>query len=266
MEGWAGLYPLILNVHNLVVRHQNTPVLEGISFTVAAGDYLGIVGPNGSGKTTLVRALLGLVETDAGTIELFGQPQPEFRQWNRIGYLPQFSRIPTHRFPAKVHEIVAMGLRAGKPFPHWPSHNDDQAVDLTLDLLGIADLRDRLIGRLSGGQRQRVFLARALVAQPELLILDEPVVALDPQSRERFYETIAQLNRDRQVTILMVSHDMATMHDYARTLLYLDRRVVFVGALASFCKSEAMQTYFGGALQHMICGQHHGHEPLNPPA
>lgn len=248
----------ILRVRDLVVSYQDAIVLDHVSLEVSAGGYVGIVGPNGSGKTTLIRTILGMVEPSGGTIDLFGEPHNRFRRWQRVGYLPQLSRIPTHRFPAKVSEVVATGLLTTKRFPRWLGRQDAERVDAMLETLGIAELKHRLIGRLSGGQRQRVFLARALVSQPDLLILDEPIVALDPTARARFYETVAQLNRERHVTVLMISHDMATMHDFASDLLYLDRRVVFFGGLKSFCESEAMRTYFGEAFQHVICGHIHG--------
>jgi zinc transport system ATP-binding protein len=249
---------VIIEASNLSVRYQQANVLEDVSVAIKAGSYVGIVGPNGSGKTTLVKALLGLVQRSSGEIRLCGNAIETFSDWGRIGYLPQLSTVPTHRFPARVDEIVATGLLAGKSFPRRIGRSDFRRVDAVLETLGISELKQKLIGRLSGGQRQRVFLARALVSEPELLFLDEPVVALDPASREAFYDTIARLNRERNVTVLMVSHDLSAMHENADMLLYLDRRVIFFGDAKSFCESEKMTAYLGEGLQHLICGIDHG--------
>jgi zinc transport system ATP-binding protein len=253
----------VLDVQNVTVKYQTTPVVERVSFQVAAGDYVGIVGPNGSGKSTLIKTILGLVAHADGTIRLFDQDQRMFTDWQRIGYLPQITYLAKQGFPATVREIVASGLLSRKRFPRRLMRQDQQAVDRVLATLQIDSLQRHLIGKLSGGQRQRVFLARALVADPDLLILDEPTTAIDPVIREQFYQTLHDLNRQCQITILLITHDSSTIGQYASKLLYLDRKVIFYGSFQDFCSSAAMTSYFGEFAQHLICHQHHANNRAN---
>lgn len=244
-----------LEVEKLCVNYQGAEVLSRIDLKISPGEYVGIVGPNGSGKTTLVRAVLGLVLLSAGKVLLFGKNQPEFKDWKKVGYLPQRITHLDQRFPANVEEVVSAGLIASRPFPKELKSSDRDRVVEMLKELGISELRTRMIGRLSGGQQQRVLLARALVHDPELLFLDEPTTALDPATREAFYSLLQKINREKKTTILFVSHDPATMGKYASKLLYLDKKVVFFGSFDDFCHSPDMTRYFGEG-QHLICHRH----------
>lgn len=247
----------ILSVRNFSFRYADSPVLTDVSFDVAAGDYVGLVGPNGSGKSTLIRALLNLIPSADRNIMLFGAPASGFRDWKKIGYLPQRFGQFNPQFPATVQEIVSLGLLSAQPsFPRRRTTGEREAVTRSLDLLGIGDLRTKMIGELSGGQQQRVFIARALVNNPELLILDEPTAALDPDTRERFYELLDTLNREQAITIILITHDIGTIGRYANRLLYLDKRVVFYGGFDDFCHSPEMASYFGDFSQHIICHRH----------
>ena len=246
----------ILTVKNICVRYGSIEVLHDVTFTVEKGDYVALVGPNGAGKTTLVKTVLGLSGRYSGTAELFGQDRKSFHDWGRIGYLPQRVHAFDPLFPAKVKEVVGLGLLSQKHFPKRFTSEDTSKIRQTLDLMGIADLADKLIGELSGGQQQRVFLARALVSDPELIILDEPGTALDPQSRESFFEFIKKLNEERGMAIILITHDTAQIGQYAKKMLYLDKKVVFYGSFADFCKSKEMNQYFGHFSQHLICHQH----------
>lgn len=231
-------------------------VLEDISITVNSGDYVGIVGPNGSGKSTLVQALLGLVAISSGSARLFGVPCDGFTQWGRVGYLPQSLRLLNPAFPATVAETVGLGLLSLKSFPRRLTRQDRDVVDATLDNMGIYDIRSKLIGELSGGQQQRALLARALVNNPELLILDEPTAALDPETRERFYKMIADINCSRGVTVLLVTHDTGVIGQHASKMLYLDKRMLFYGSFEDFCHSPEMSSLFGEHSQHLMCHRH----------
>jgi zinc transport system ATP-binding protein len=246
----------ILNVAGLTCSYSGMEVLSGISFKVSPGDYLGIVGPNGSGKSTLVRALLGLLEPDAGEIALFGVPAGSFADWERIGYLPQRIKFFNPNFPGTVEEIIRLGLIAGGVRLSRGSSLQNRAIDEALELLGIAPLKKRLIGGLSGGQQQRVLLARALVNRPELLILDEPTTALDPESREQFYALLERVNRSHGTTVLLVTHDTWSIGKYASRFLYIDKKIVFDGSFDDFCCSAEMTAFFGEYAQHLICHRH----------
>jgi zinc transport system ATP-binding protein len=242
----------ILKVEDLTLNYGRHEVLTKASFTVIEGDYIGIVGPNGSGKTTLMKAMLGLIAPTSGTITYSG----EVRDSRFIGYLPQKAISSDPVFPAKVREVVAMGLLSSKAHPKHLNHQDYKNVDAILERLRISNLAGKKIGNLSGGQQQRVLLARAMVAAPKLLILDEPTSALDPKIRENFYGILKDLNENEKVTILLVSHDIGSVGQYTKKMLYLDRSVVFFGTYSDFCHSNDMTRYFGPFSQHQFCWQH----------
>jgi zinc transport system ATP-binding protein len=246
----------IVSAERLGCCYREGCVLEDISFTVQAGDYVGIVGPNGSGKSTLVQALLGLVTISSGSARLFGTRCDGFSQWGRVGYLPQSLHLLIPVFPATVAETVGLGLLSLKKFPRRLTRHDRELINSLLDNLGISDIRSKLIGELSGGQQQRVLLARALVNEPELLILDEPTAALDPETRERFYQLLADLNRSRGVTVLLVTHDTGVIGQHASRMLYLDKRMLFYGSFDDFCHSAEMSSLFGEYSQHLMCHRH----------
>ncbi len=246
----------IVCADGLCFTYNAAEVLCDISLQITAGDYIGLVGPNGSGKTTLIKTLLGLLPPSAGNISLFGQNPAEFNDWYKVGYLPQKLTGFNPYFPARVKEIVSLGLLAGKRFPRRIAKTDEQALNRMFSLLDIDEIKDKRIGELSGGQQQRVLLARALVGEPEFLILDEPTTALDPETRDKFFSTLKELNQKQQVTIMIVTHDVADIGKYASKLLYLDKRIIFFGSFENFCTSADMASYFGEFAQHLICHRH----------
>jgi zinc transport system ATP-binding protein len=245
----------VITVNNISIRYHSTEVVSDVSFDVSEGDYLGIVGPNGSGKTTLIRAIFGLVSLSKGEVSIFGKGISDFRDWGKIGYLPQKITSFDSHFPATVKEIVGMGLLAKKKFPKRIDRTDESAIDRILELFDIAKIKDKLVGELSGGQQQRVLLARAMVGSPRILVLDEPSTALDPEAREKFVETLQELNR-MGVTIMLITHDVMDIGRYATKLLYIDRKLIFHGTFEDFCHSTEVTEYFGGIAQHIICHRH----------
>lgn len=254
----------VLAIRNLSFSYNASPVLTDISLTVRAGDYVGLVGPNGSGKSTLIRAILGLTPLRTGEISLFEEPLSAFRDWHKIGYLPQRIGQVNPHFPACAEEIVALGLLSlKKGFSKRVGEEDRSRINDAMELLGIADLRKKPIGELSGGQQQRVYIARAIVNQPSLLILDEPTTALDPETRERFYTLVGDLNRSGNMSVIFVTHDIGTIGRYANRLLYLDKKIIFFGGFDDFCRSSEMAAYFGNYSQHIICHRH-DHDAQDP--
>jgi zinc transport system ATP-binding protein len=237
----------IISVEKLNFCYNGIEVLQDISFTVQQGDYLGVAGPNGSGKSTLIKNILGILLPRQGNIYLFGQPLAAFREWNKIGYLPQRLAVLNTHFPGTVREIVQLGVRR---------KGNIQDIKQVLRMMDIEHLSSRLIGELSYGEQQRTMLARALAGRPELLIFDEPTTALDPQTRDNFYLLTQDLNRNQGTTIILITHDTGVLGNYARHLLYLDKKVVFAGSFEDFCTSPDMAGFFGASSQHIICHQH----------
>lgn len=239
----------ILSVENLTYSYNGIEVLKNISFAVQKGDYLGVAGPNGSGKSTLIKNILGILQPRQGNIHLFDQLLSSFKSWDKIGYLPQRLAALNSHFPGTVREIVQMGMgRKAK----------SSDIKQMLRMLDIEHLSSRLIGELSYGEQQRAMLARALASKPELLIFDEPTTALDPQTRDNFYLLTQDLNKNQGTTVILISHDTGILGNYARHLLYLDKKVVFFGTFKEFCNSRDMMGFFGPVSQHIICHQHDG--------
>jgi zinc transport system ATP-binding protein len=236
----------IIGVDHLTFCYSGQEVISDISFTVKKGDYLGIAGPNGSGKSTLIKNILGILQPQKGHINIFGQPLISFNQWNRIGYLPQRINALNQHFPGTVEEIVQLGMKK----------RNTVGLKRALEMMGIAHLAARLIGELSYGEQQRTMLARALINQPDLLIFDEPTTALDPETREIFYSLTDEMNRVKGTTIILITHDMGIIGQYARNLLYLDKKIIFYGTFEDFCASPDMTGFFGLDSQHLICHQH----------
>ncbi len=246
----------IVEVKNLNFSYGLAEVLKDVTFSIERGDYVGLGGYNGSGKTTLVKIILGLISPNSGMISVFGKNLKKFKQWSKIGYLPQSVSLFNPIFPATVYEVVSLGLISKKKFPRRITKADEKTVDIALEELEILDLKDKLISDLSGGQQQRVFLAKALVNEPELLILDEPSNTLDEKTRNNFFNLLNMLNKKKGTTIILITHDIGHIGEHANKLLYLEKSVVFYGKLSEFCGSEKMEGFFGHESQHLICHQH----------
>lgn len=246
----------ILSVKNLSFSYGSGEVISGLTFTINQGDFVALVGPNGAGKSTLIKIILGLEKGYTGVIELFNFDLNKFSAWQRIGYLPQRVNVFNPLFPATAGEVVGLGLLAGKRYPKRFNKTDKEKISAIFALLEIEKLRNKPIAELSGGQQQRVFLARALVSNPDFLIMDEPSTALDPEIRDSFFKLIKRLNQEQGVTIIMITHDTAQVGEYADKLLYLDKSLIFYGSFSDFCHSVEMEKYFGHFPHHLICHQH----------
>lgn len=242
-------------VRNVFFSYGRNLVLEDISFDVLKGDFLALIGPNGSGKTTLIKILLGLIPPDKGRVELMGQETDSFGQWNSIGYVPQKATDLDPLFPASVFEVVAMGLLSSMKFPRFMKKESDRAIMDALSLVEMDDYRSRRIGTLSGGQQQRVFIARALVSHPSVLILDEPTAGVDTTTQNQFYDMLDQINREKLITLVLVTHDIGVVTKHVTKVACLNQRLVYHGDHEEFCNSAQARSMFGPEA-HIICHKH----------
>lgn len=227
----------LLECKNVTLGYEGSVVTEDINFSVNEGDYLYILGENGSGKSTLVKALLGLKSQMSGDINFGGGLGK-----NEIGYLPQ-QTVVQRDFPASVKEIVRSGCvtRSGlRPF--FRSSEKKLASDI-MTRLDIKNLSSRCYRELSGGQQQRVLLARALCAAKKMLLVDEPVTGLDPKAANEMYELIADLNKNDDITIIMVSHDINAAVKYASHILHIGSTQLFFGKKKDYLKSSVGKNF-----------------------
>ena len=207
----------IIECHQLSVGFDGVKVLDGVTFSVSEGDFLGLIGPNGGGKTTLLRVLLGLQKPLAGRVTVFGGLPG--RSPGRIGYVPQrlfFDR----EFPISVRDLVLMGRLSKKKLFQRYNHLDRVRVDEAICTAGLERLIERRIGDLSGGELQRALIARALAGEPELLLLDEPTASIDPQMKITIYDLIEQLKE--RLTIVLVTHDTSLINRYVTKVATLN--------------------------------------------
>ncbi|WP_066634025.1 metal ABC transporter ATP-binding protein [Desulfolucanica intricata] len=235
----------LVEIKDLYFCYEDKTVLEGVNLKVYPGDYLAVVGPNGSGKTTLLKLMLGLFKPVKGKIRLFGQDLERFKEWTRVGYVPQKATHFDHRFPATVEEIVAAGRYARAGLGRRLKAADREAVDSALDLVGMRAYKANPVGRLSGGQQQRVFIARALAGKPELLILDEPVVGLDAGAQEDFYNLLRRLNQEYGITLITVSHDTGAVGSQVNKLACINRRLIYHGSPQDIPSGETLAELYG---------------------
>jgi zinc transport system ATP-binding protein len=204
----------ILEIKNLYAGYEESLVLKNINFQVHETDFIGIIGPNGGGKTTLVKTILGVIKPKSGSILYHFQGKPkDFRKY--IGYLPQLNVIDK-KFPISVKEVILSGLTSQKSLIFRFSAAEKKKTDELIEKSGLSNITRNPIGELSGGQLQRVFLARAVISNPRLLILDEPSTYVDNRSEFELYETLKELNK--KIAILLVSHDIGTISSYIKTI------------------------------------------------
>jgi zinc transport system ATP-binding protein len=220
--------PLALRFDGVEFAYPHgTPVLREIDLDIGEGEFLAIAGPNGGGKTTLLRLALGLEHPTRGRVELFGERAARLHDRARLGYLAQRAQLGVQA-PATVREIVAAGRSPLKPFGR-PGSADGEAIDRAIERVGLSAHASRPLTRLSGGQQQRAFIAKALVADPKLLALDEPTAGVDVEAQEALAELLARLHAELGVTILYVSHEFGAIEHVVERLVLVRERVVFDG-------------------------------------
>ncbi len=215
----------IVRVENVSVYFDGNTALEDVSLTIRRDEFLGIIGPNGSGKTTLLKVIIGLIQPSRGRVLVMGRPPHKSRQV--IGYVPQFNLFDRD-FPINVRDVVLMGRFARQGFLSRYTAADLKRADEVLQTVGMAGFKQRQIGKLSGGEQQRVFIARALMTDPELLILDEPTASVDPNTQADFYALLRRLKE--RMAIVLVSHDVAAVSTYVDNIACMNRRLVYHGS------------------------------------
>jgi len=227
----------ILELKDISFSYSNTNVLSNINLVIEKGDFVGLIGPNGSGKTTLLKIILGILPLQKGTIKINGKSLKKFSDWSLLGYVPQKATNIEAKFPATVREVVAMGLLSTKRFPKIFHSNDFEKVINALKTVQMEEFADKRVGELSGGQQQRVLIAKAMTCEPEILFLDEPTTGIDPESQQKFYELLEQLN-NQGVTIVLISHDVGRITNYVTKIASLNQKLEFYGTHAEFCSND----------------------------
>ena len=215
----------VINLEHICVSYGHVPALDDVTLSIAKKDFLGIIGPNGGGKTTLLKVILGLIKPDHGRVTVLGKAPRNSRK--KIGYIPQHNLFDPD-FPVDVHKVVMMGRygRTGLAKPY--NAEDFKAACTALEKVGMLQYKNSQIGKLSGGEQQRVFIARALVSDPKILLLDEPTASVDAASQTGFYELLREL-KDR-MSIVIVSHDMAAISIYIEKIACLNRQLYYHGS------------------------------------
>jgi zinc transport system ATP-binding protein len=211
-----------IETHNLSFRYGDEPIFSQIGFSLYKGDFAGVIGANGAGKSTLLRLFLGELDPTEGSIRLFDSDIRRFGAWHRIGYLAQSGLACGADFPATAEEIVTANLFSKIGFLRFTKKSHKEKAREALARVGMADCAGRMFGTLSGGQRQRVLLARVLVNEPELLLLDEPTNGVDAETVDSLLALLARLNRESDLTIAMVTHDIARALEYVSRIFCLE--------------------------------------------
>lgn len=240
----------VVEIDKVSYTYSGDLVLDNISFSINEGDLLGMIGPNGAGKTTLFSCMLGLLGGYAGTIKIFGEDiKKDSKALESIGYIPQRKTVERN-FPATVDEIVSLGITSGKI--------SKDKITSALDTVGLLEQRDRRVGELSGGQQQRVLIAKALVNDPKLLILDEPATGIDLETQNKFYALLKKLNQEKKITIIWASHDLDAVNRIASSVACINRSMFFHGKTHEFFENpDLLKAYSESSMQaHMHMHDH----------
>jgi zinc transport system ATP-binding protein len=255
-----GVGEVIVSIKNVSYNYGHSSsssfALDNISFNVNASDIIGMIGPNGAGKSTLFRCMLGLIDDYRGDITIFGvNIKKSKKPLQKIGYIPQ-QRLIDQNFPATVQEIVSLGIDGRN------MHRSKEELISTIRFVELEDLKDRRIGELSGGQQQRVLIAKALINDAKLLILDEPTTSVDVETQNKFYSLLKKLNQKNQVTIIWSSHDLDAINKIANKLVCINGTMFFHGNTQEFfASSELLKMYSESIMQaHM---RMHSDQKLN---
>lgn len=251
----------IIQINGLNAAYDGKTVLNHVNLTVYEHDFLGVIGPNGGGKTTLIKCILGLHQSYQGEIRFFkeGKEVPDLN----MGYLPQYNSIDK-KFPISVYEVILSGLSKQKSIFHRYSKEQHELVRQIISRMGLEGFEERPIGSLSGGQLQRTLLGRALVSNPEVVILDEPNTYIDKRFETKLYSLLEEINKER--AIILVSHDIGTVLKNVKTIACVNESVHYHPHTE--VPTEWLEEHFGcpiemlghGTFPHRVLKCHHEHE------
>lgn len=233
-----------LKVNNLTVAYQKKPVLENVSFGVPEGKLIGIIGPNGAGKSTLIKAILELIPTISGSVQIFGSNYKQNRK--KVGYVPQRESVDWD-FPTDALDVVTMGRYGHLGWFKRPGKTDTAIAMECLEKVGMGQFANRQISQLSGGQQQRVFLARALAQDSDLYFMDEPFVGVDAATEKAIITLLNDLKKQGK-TVLVVHHDLNTVKEYFDWIMLLNKKLIGIGPTEMLFKKDYLQTTYGGKL------------------
>ncbi|SHG91564.1 metal ABC transporter ATP-binding protein [Tepidibacter thalassicus] len=240
----------VVSLKNVYFGYEGKLVLENINVDIYEGDYFGIVGANGSGKSTLIKLMLNILKPLKGSIKLFDTDINKFKNWGTIGYVNQKATSFNTSFPATVEEVVGLNLFSKIGMFKRIKKKDLQKVYEVLEIVGMQNYTKKLIGNLSGGQQQKVFIARALISSPKIIFLDEPTVGIDMKSQEEFYELLERLNKEFNITIVIISHDIGIISEKVNKLACINnKRLIFHEKNLNISKSNILKEIYGDGIR-----------------
>jgi len=246
----------ILKIEDLSVSRSGKTIIKDIDLTIEKGEFVGIVGPNGSGKSTLLLSILGVLKSQTGTVEIYDELPLSRKLDGRIGWVSQAaSNLPRH-VRITVHELVQLGTINSSNIFSFVNEGRRERVNKAIEMVGLEDVADVDLGRLSGGQRQRAVIARALASDAEFILLDEPLVGIDRESRNALLKLLDQLCHEQGKTILMVSHDLIAMRQTVHRMIFLEETIRFDGSAEKFPDLETLADLRG--IEH-VHGDGHAH-------
>ena len=237
--------PIAIDVKNLTVSYGPRPALLDVSFQIKPGQLIGVIGPNGSGKSTLIKAILGFVKRDFGTITIFDKPIEKAK--GLVAYVPQRGAVDWD-YPITVEQVAMMGRFGNIPWYKQPSNIDRQKVQECLEMVRMDEFLKQQIGQLSGGQQQRVFMARALAQGAEVLLLDEPFAGVDSATERAILDVLANA-KEAGRTLVVVHHDLATASEYFDQLLLIKQRLFAFGAPDNVLNQALLSEVYEGQLK-----------------
>lgn len=257
----------LIHFKNASFGYHKEPALNNISLEIKQGEFIGIIGPNGSGKTTFLRAILGLITPQNGTLQIFDCDCQKLQCHHRarIGYVPQKDSVDPH-FPITVFETVLMGRYSSIGLWKRPGAKDREIVLAALENVAMGNFKDTPLGNLSGGQQRRVFIARALAQNPEILLLDEPTTGIDSPTSHSIIELIRKLHKELRLTIIFVTHEINMISPFIDRLVLLNKNVIACGKPREILVKDILSKVYGKEVMilerergaYVIMEDHHG--------